>query len=108
MSADPNDTGFSETHRKPNATRSFQTADSQDDNEERYPATPLQLAMLLHSIVPPGEGVYVQQKMAAQLRANGIVVKIDPQVYPNGRFAKLHDPEGNPIQLWQPGGEDRG
>ena len=47
-------------------------------------------------------------KMAAQLRANGIAVKIDPQVYPNGRFAKLHDPEGNPIQLWQPGGEDRG
>src|SRR5205814_9236492 len=45
-------------------------------------------------------------KMAAQLRANGIAVKIDPQVYPNGRFAKLHDPEGNPNQLWQPGGAD--
>ncbi len=63
MSADPNDTGFSETHQKPNATRSFQTDDSQDDNEERYPATSLQLAMLLHSIVPPDEGVYVQQKI---------------------------------------------
>jgi predicted enzyme related to lactoylglutathione lyase len=25
-----------------------------------------------------------------------------------GRFAKLSDPEGNPIQLWQPGGEDPG
>jgi glyoxylase I family protein len=42
------------------------------------------------------------EKMAAQLRAAGIEVKIDPQAYPNGRFARLHDPEGNPIELWQP------
>ena len=41
-------------------------------------------------------------KMAAQLRAAGIAVEIGPQSYPNGRFASLHDPEGNPIQLWQP------
>ncbi len=42
-------------------------------------------------------------KMAAQLKAAGIEVKIDPQSYPNiGRFARLHDPEGNPIELWQP------
>src|SRR5713101_1685002 len=41
-------------------------------------------------------------KMAAQLRAAGIAVEIDPQSYPNGRFASPHDPEGNPIQLWQP------
>jgi predicted enzyme related to lactoylglutathione lyase len=41
-------------------------------------------------------------KMAAQLRTTGIEVKIDPQTYPNGRFARLHDPEGNPIELWQP------
>jgi glyoxylase I family protein len=41
-------------------------------------------------------------KMAAQLRDAGIEVKIDPQSYPNGRFARLHDPEGNPIELWQP------
>jgi len=40
-------------------------------------------------------------RMAAQLRAAGIEVKIDPQSYPNGRFARLHDPEGNPIELWQ-------
>ena len=46
-------------------------------------------------------------KMAAQLRANGIAVEVDPEVYPNGRFAKLSDPEGNPIQLWQPGGVDK-
>jgi glyoxylase I family protein len=41
-------------------------------------------------------------KMAAQLRAAGITVKIDPQSYPSGRFARLYDPEGNPIELWQP------
>ncbi len=41
-------------------------------------------------------------KMAAQLEAAGIEVKVDPQVYPNGRFARVHDPEGNPIELWQP------
>ena len=41
-------------------------------------------------------------KMTAQLRAAEIAVEIDPQSYPNGRFASLHDPEGNPIQLWQP------
>jgi len=45
-------------------------------------------------------------KMAAQLQAAGIAVKIDPQSYPNGRFARLHDPEGNPIELWQPKGPD--
>ncbi len=42
------------------------------------------------------------EKMAAQLQAAGIEVKVDPQAYPNGRFARLHDPEGNPIELWQP------
>ena len=46
-------------------------------------------------------------KMAAQLRANGTAVEIDPETYPNGRFAKTADPEGNPIQLWQPGGVDK-
>ncbi|MGH7720580.1 MAG: VOC family protein, partial [Gemmatimonadaceae bacterium] len=40
--------------------------------------------------------------MAAQLRANGIAVKVDPTTYPNGRFARLQDPEGNPIELWEP------
>jgi predicted enzyme related to lactoylglutathione lyase len=47
-------------------------------------------------------------KMAAQLTAKGIKVEVDPETYPNGRFALLHDPEGNSIQLWQPGGVDRG
>jgi predicted enzyme related to lactoylglutathione lyase len=47
-------------------------------------------------------------KMVAQLRKQGITVELDPEVYPNGRFARLSDPEGNPIQLWQPGGKDQG
>jgi glyoxylase I family protein len=40
--------------------------------------------------------------MARQLRASGIEVKVDAQKYPNGRFARLYDPEGNPIELWEP------
>lgn len=40
--------------------------------------------------------------MVAQLRANNITVTVDEIVYPNGRFAALNDPEGNPIQLWEP------
>ena len=47
-------------------------------------------------------------KMVAQLRERGIAVELDSEVYPNGRFARLSDPEGNPIQLWQPGGTDPG
>jgi glyoxylase I family protein len=42
--------------------------------------------------------------MVSQLRAAGIAVTVDPQLYPNGRFARLHDPEGNPIELWEPRG----
>jgi glyoxylase I family protein len=38
----------------------------------------------------------------AELRARGIDVTIDAEVYPNGRFARLRDPEGNPIELWEP------
>lgn len=38
--------------------------------------------------------------MVAQLRAAGITVE-DPQSFPNGDFARTHDPEGNPIELWQ-------
>src|SRR5262245_24613161 len=41
-------------------------------------------------------------KMARQLEAAGIDVKVDPTTYPNGRFARIHDPEGTPIELWQP------
>jgi predicted enzyme related to lactoylglutathione lyase len=46
--------------------------------------------------------VHDVDKMVAQLRAAGIEVK-DPESYPKlGRFTRLHDPEGNPIELWQP------
>ena len=40
--------------------------------------------------------------MVAQLRKAGIEVTVDTAAYPNGRFARLHDPEGNPIELWEP------
>jgi len=46
------------------------------------------------------------EAMVAQLRLAGIAVDVDPQAYPNGRFARLRDPEGNPIELWQPAGRD--
>ena len=39
--------------------------------------------------------------MVAQLKRAGIEVEVDPESYPNGRFARLKDPEGNPIQLWE-------
>jgi glyoxylase I family protein len=46
--------------------------------------------------------VHDLNKMVAQLRTAGIEVK-DPESYPNiGSFTRLHDPEGNPIELWQP------
>ncbi|MBV7410310.1 VOC family protein [Maritimibacter sp. DP1N21-5] len=40
------------------------------------------------------------------LRAAGISVEVDPETYPNGVFASLTDPEGNPIQLWEPRGPE--
>jgi glyoxylase I family protein len=46
--------------------------------------------------------VHNLEKMVAQLRAAGIEVK-DPETYDGiGSFTRLHDPEGNPIELWQP------
>ena len=39
--------------------------------------------------------------MVRQLRAAEIEIKVDTTLYPNGRFARLHDPEGNPIELWE-------
>ena len=40
--------------------------------------------------------------MIAHLEAKGVAVERDPETYPNGVFASLFDPEGNPIQLWEP------
>ncbi|MBI5231077.1 MAG: VOC family protein [Coriobacteriales bacterium] len=42
--------------------------------------------------------------MVSQLTDVGVEVEVDPETYPNGRFASFSDPEGNPIQLWEPGG----
>ena len=41
-------------------------------------------------------------RLVAQLQAAGVVVKVDATTSPYGRFAHLHDPEGNGIELWQP------
>jgi glyoxylase I family protein len=40
--------------------------------------------------------------MVAQLQKSSIEVKVDPKKYSYGRFARLHDPDGNPIELWEP------
>lgn len=42
------------------------------------------------------------EAMVKQLEKAGITVELDEKVYPNGRFARLYDPEGNPIELWEP------
>lgn len=55
---------------------------------------------------PAGWGINFRVRgldaMVEQLRAAGIDVAVDDEEYPNGRFAQLHDPEGNAIQLWEP------
>ena len=43
--------------------------------------------------------------MVVQLRAGGTTVSFDPAPSPYGRFARLNDPEGNPIELWEPAPE---
>jgi glyoxylase I family protein len=46
--------------------------------------------------------------IVSQLQVAGATVEVDPEFYPNGRFARLTDPESNPIQLWQPWGRGAG
>ena len=46
------------------------------------------------------------EAMVAQLGAAGISVEVDATIHPNGRFAHLHDPDGNSIELWEPAGAD--
>lgn len=54
---------------------------------------------------PTGWGINFRVRdldaIVTQLQAAGVDVVIDPEAYPNGRFAQLRDPEGNAIQLWQ-------
>lgn len=44
-------------------------------------------------------------RMMAQLKAAGIAIETraewDSEV---GRFCRIHDPEGNPVELWEPAG----
>lgn len=40
--------------------------------------------------------------MLTQLRAAGIAASHEMTMDGIGRFARIHDPEGNPIELWQP------
>ncbi|MEL6437261.1 MAG: VOC family protein [Pseudomonadota bacterium] len=44
------------------------------------------------------------EAMTKQLEGAGIDVKTDPSwdMPEVGRFARIHDPEGNPIELWEP------
>ena len=43
------------------------------------------------------------EAMVRQLEQSGIEVRRDPDSpHPNGKFAWLNDPEGNPIELWEP------
>lgn len=44
--------------------------------------------------------------MTERLRAAGVDVDVDPETYPNGRFATVRDPEGTVVQLWEPAGAD--
>ena len=43
--------------------------------------------------------------MVRQLRDANVAVELDATDCPNGVFASLHDPEGNPIQRWEPRGK---
>lgn len=40
--------------------------------------------------------------MLAQLKDAGIAVSHEQIMEGIGRFARIHDPEGNPIELWEP------
>jgi predicted enzyme related to lactoylglutathione lyase len=42
--------------------------------------------------------------LCATLGAAGIAVRTEPEwdMPGVGRFARIHDPEGNPLELWQP------
>ena len=40
--------------------------------------------------------------MVAQLQAGGVDVGDRTEMEGIGRFARIYDPEGNPIELWQP------
>jgi predicted enzyme related to lactoylglutathione lyase len=44
-------------------------------------------------------------ELMAQLSEAGITIETRPEEWDTpetGRFARIHDPEGNPIELWEP------
>lgn len=41
-------------------------------------------------------------RMLAQVRAAGVAVSHEMAMDGVGKFARIHDPDGNPIELWQP------
>lgn len=41
--------------------------------------------------------------MVAQLETAGIEISNQESMEGVGKFARIHDPEGNPVELWQPG-----
>ncbi|HYG30467.1 MAG TPA: VOC family protein [Allosphingosinicella sp.] len=43
--------------------------------------------------------------LLADLRAAGVEVTREEAMAGVGRFARVHDPEGNPIELWEPEAE---
>ncbi len=46
-------------------------------------------------------------RLVSALRDAGIAVTTDPEwdTPETGRFARVHDPEGNPVELWEPPAE---
>ncbi|MEM7269889.1 MAG: VOC family protein [Pseudomonadota bacterium] len=44
--------------------------------------------------------------LLAELRSAGIEVTREETMDGVGRFARIHDPEGNPIELWEPISEE--
>jgi len=40
--------------------------------------------------------------MLAQRRTAGIEITREEAMDGIGRFARIHDPEGNPVELWEP------
>ena len=40
--------------------------------------------------------------MLGQLRQGGVEISREETMEGIGRFARIHDPEGNPVELWEP------
>ena len=66
-------------------------------------AWPARTITLVVPFAPGGGTDTFARPFAAKLKQDGIVVETraewDSEV---GRFCRIHDPEGNPIELWEP------